>query len=92
VASEGCERCEAWRAERRIAEPGDYFAIARELEHAIAQGVLLLLTGSCGLEEIVPGCVWPGDVLIHEIECAACGARYVLSVDTYHGGGTWRSE
>ena len=29
---------------------------------------------------------WP-DLLLYEFECRSCGARFRLSVETYHGGG-----
>ena len=52
------------------------------------QGTLEQLTGD-SLREIALGS-W-GDLVESTFRCTACGNRYELQVETYHGsGGAWR--
>lgn len=71
-----------------IDSPREYQDIVRQLIEIVNQGTFLISRADCRLEEILEP-TWPGDTLGHEFECFACGRKFRLSADTYHGHVEW---
>ena len=85
---ESCPKCGGFSQRLRIPTPYEYRDIGRQLIEAVRQGVFLLIRADCPLEEILEPSL-PGDVVSHEFECFACGRRFTLDADTYHGNVNW---
>ena len=87
-----CERCNWFCERQRIDDPHFYRDVVRQLLDAIKAGVLEMTSGTCPLETLLDAqSPWPDDIVTHEMRCAQCGQRFVMSIDTYHGsGGDWR--
>jgi hypothetical protein len=83
-----CKRCEGFSERRNFSHPRDYRDIVRQLMDVIEQGTFVLVKASCPLYELL-GPVWPGDILEHVFECTACGSKYRLMADTWHGSVNW---
>jgi hypothetical protein len=67
------------------------FESAAHLERIIADVRELALTP--GILKITKGSLEWDDLIDCMMECAACGQRFVLSCETYHGsGGTWAAD
>jgi hypothetical protein len=87
-----CRRCA--ELDKRISLPTvpQYLELAGAARELIADGTLTLVEGNVPLESLQPGRPLPNDgsdSLQHVFACTACGRRYVLWADTYHGGGAW---
>ena len=67
----------------------------RVIRDDLADGTLVLMTPETSsamepFEHIDPAGPWP-DVLNYAFRCTACGQRFQLDAETYHGsGGSWR--
>ena len=85
-----CPKCKGFAQRMNISSPREYRDIARQLIEICAQGTFRILKASCPLEELFQP-TWPGDVLTHDFECFACGQRFLLSADTYHGRVSWEA-
>jgi hypothetical protein len=83
-----CPQCGGFSQKLNILTAREYRDIARQLIEIVGEGTFLLVRADCPLQEIVEG-TWPGDMLEHEFECFACGRRFALSADTYHGNVSW---
>jgi hypothetical protein len=86
-----CPRCKGFAERMNLREPWEYRDIARQLIEVIDEGPLRLVKGNCPLEDLSKP-KWPGDVLIHEFEWFACGQRFTLAADTYHGHARWETK
>jgi hypothetical protein len=91
-ATGACQRCA--ELDKRIPLPtvGRYLELAEAARELVADGTLTLVEGNVPLESLRKGQPLPGDgsdSLRHLFACTACGRRYVLWADTYHGGGAW---
>jgi hypothetical protein len=84
-----CRQCEGFSERRNFNHPHEYRDIARRLMEVVEQGTFVMVRASCPLRELL-GPVWPGDMLEHVFECIACGSKYRLSADTWHGSVNWR--
>ncbi len=88
-----CTNCDSYGESIAINRPREYFALAEQLQHLVATGVLRLVRGTCELEAIGRDKPWPGDWIEHVCECPLCGRRFRLYAETYHGsGGAWEAE
>lgn len=90
--SGACTTCGDLAERAAIGRPGDYFEILDEMRRRLADGRLDLVDTSVPLADIRAGAPWPADILCHRVACPACGARFSLHVDSFHGGGEWRRE
>ena len=71
--------------------PYQYRDLVRQIFETVEQGTFRLLSGTCSLEEVVASNRWPGDYIVHVLECTTCSRRFQLSLETYHGsGGAWQ--
>ena len=84
-----CTKCVGFSQSFEVNTPDEYRKIARQLIQTVNEGTFLLLSGSCLLEEIL-GETFPGDVLVHDFQCFACGRKFHLHADTYHGRVRWK--
>jgi hypothetical protein len=85
-----CAQCiELWE-KIVIHTPGEYFGILRQVREMMAERTLALVHGTVDLGVLALGKPWPADHIEHIFECSACGQRFRLAVETYHGaGGSW---
>jgi hypothetical protein len=83
-----CPKCSGFSQRINIHTTREYRGIARQLIEIVEQGTFLLVRADCPLQEILEPTL-PGDIVHHEFECFACGRRFSLSADTYHGDVTW---
>src|SRR5215467_8722948 len=85
-----CARCDGFLERRRVNSSYEYRDLVRQMLDTVEQGTFRLLSGTCSLEEILTSKRWPGDYIVHVLECTTCSRRFKLSVETYHGsGGAW---
>jgi hypothetical protein len=85
---ESCPKCSEFSQRLKIHTPNEYQDIARQLIEVVRQGTFLLVRADCPLEEILEPSL-PGDFVAHEFECFACGRKFRLAADTYHGNVNW---
>lgn len=86
-----CSMCEYFRETIIIEHPYQYFDLVDQIRTVLQEGTMFLLEGNCILEEIIVDKPFPKDVLYHVFQCATCGCKFSLSVETYHGsGGSWK--
>ena len=86
-----CARCDGFSERRRVNSGYEYRDLVRQIMETIEQGTFRLLSGTCKLEDILTARQWPGDYIVHVLECTTCSRRFQLSVETYHGsGGAWQ--
>jgi hypothetical protein len=69
----------------------EYLDLARQLIEIVGQGTFRIVKGDCPLEDLFKSPM-PGDIVSHEFECFACGQKFSLSADTYHGNASWQAE
>ena len=68
----------------------EYFDLLEQLRAMLARNSLMLVDGTCELQKLQPGGVWPDDFIEHVFECTHCGQHFRLVFETYHlSGGTW---
>jgi hypothetical protein len=92
VRNVACVRCGDVPSEIEIQSPGEYHTIMASARLCLSDGTLLLLHGTCDVQDILDGQPWPDDYMEHTFACTACGRRFELAVETYHGsGGHWRA-
>jgi hypothetical protein len=84
-----CPHCAPFAEPVQFPTQRDYQDLVRRLIEAVAQGRMRILEASCPLEDVLQP-VWPDDVVVHRLYCAACGKQFNLRADTYHGNGSWR--
>lgn len=82
-----------------IRSPGQLRSLIADLASVLEEGTLLeepvsasqVVSGEMvPLQELFAG-KQTGDVLDYRFYCAACGTRFRLGVETYHGaGGSWQ--
>jgi hypothetical protein len=89
-----CSRCQELGIKFSIRSPGELQKAIRVVRANLADGTLEQQPGNpvhpmlpfLSLTEVGP---WD-DYLLYEFRCTSCGARFTLSVETYHGaGGSW---
>jgi hypothetical protein len=90
--TDACRRCA--ELDRRIQLPSvaSYLELAAAARELVATGELTLVEGNLPLASLQAGQPLPSDgsdSIRHVFACAACGRRFVLWADTYHGGAVW---
>jgi hypothetical protein len=83
-----CSECSKFSQRLNIYTASEYQDIARQLIDIVEQGTLVLVRADCSLQEILKPTL-PGDFVVHEFRCFACGCKFRLSADTYHGSVSW---
>jgi hypothetical protein len=90
-----CARCRQLKTPLPIEQPDDLRRATRLAKKNVDNGTLALagpetLPGSQPFAQLSPAGPW--DDVVHFIfACTACGQRFELSAETYHGaGGAWR--
>jgi len=84
-----CKNCEKWSEEKRIHAPYVYLDLLEKLRNALQNKELIIVKGTCSIEEILSSSCCPDDILEHEFSCPECGAKFNLYVNTYKGSGGW---
>ena len=94
-----CVRCEAMEKTIEVRSPGQLRSLIADIASMLEEGVLSenpasaaqLVSGEqVPFQDLVAGKPG-GDVLDYRFCCTACGTRFRLGVETYHGaGGSWR--
>jgi hypothetical protein len=84
----GCEKCKGFSDRLNLISPREYRNHARQLIELVDHGTFKVLKADCPLEDLF-GPQWPGDILVHELECVGCSRKFQLSADTYHGSARW---
>jgi hypothetical protein len=54
----------------------------------VSEGTFLLVGETCPLQAVFQTPM-PGDGISHAFQCFACGRKFNLDADTYHGGASW---
>ena len=85
-----CPKCEQHAEHVYFEGPSRYFDLLQRKRACVETGEMTLVSGSCALDAVQPGAPWPEDVIHHTFACGACGQQFLLSVDTFHGRGSWR--
>lgn len=83
-----CPRCAELQTALSIEKPSEYLELARRLIGLIDKGVVVLTESSCTLEALFNS-EWPADTAEHNFQCTACGRKFQLFADTYHGHAGW---
>jgi hypothetical protein len=83
-----CPKCDGFSQRFNISTFREYQDIVRQLIEIASQGTFLLVHASCPLEDVFKTPV-PGDGIRHEFQCFACGRKFQLHADTYHGHASW---
>ncbi len=86
-----CQQCDGFKERVEVDHPYEYYSLARQLRELVSKG-MFLVHGEYHLDEIQEGKPWPADVVTHSFVCTRCKSCFTLSVDTYHGSGSWESE
>ena len=86
-----CTKCDDLCQEVRIRTPSELERVVRIAKAALDAGVIVDVSRgplATPMSDLVqPG--WP-DMVSADFSCAACGALFQLSCETYHGsGGNW---
>jgi len=85
-----CYQCDEISKTIKIINPNEYISIVEQAKNFVVGGILILLNGTCSLDEIGKGKPWPDDIIRHMFKCTDCGRVFTLGVETYHGsGGEW---
>jgi hypothetical protein len=83
-----CAKCEGFSQSFNISSMREYRDIVRQLIQIVGEGTFWLVRGSCPLQEVF-NTPMPGDSIHHDFQCLACGRRFHLGADTYHGNAHW---
>ena len=89
-----CANCDPFDTNIDVSGPAQLRHIAETIQDALAEGMLVPAEDRAAkvatpFAELDLGETLP-DILDYEFRCAACGSRFGLSVETYHGqGGSW---
>ena len=83
-----CPKCDSFAHRFNIVTVREYLDIARQLIEIVSEGTFLLTSASCPLPEVFQTPM-PGDSIHHEFQCFACGRKFHLDADTYHGHASW---
>ena len=86
-----CPKCVGFSERLNIETPREYQDLARQLIQIVSEGTLLLVGATCPLEDVLKT-PFPGDTLSHTFQCFACGRKFHLDADTYHGHASWTVE
>lgn len=87
-----CRTCADFQTPRPIRLPADLTAAILCLQQAVAEQRLTILPAysdtitTAAFSTVKAEGPWD-DIVINRFQCTACGQRYELSAETYHGGG-----
>jgi hypothetical protein len=101
-ADDVCKQCKPLRRERRLDCNRKYQRIAKRIDAGLADGSLIpdpdrpigkwtppTPYKKMRRDELTKG-IWP-DFFEYFFRCTACGTRFIIYCDIYHGGGgAWR--
>lgn len=86
-----CDQCDGF-AKRRVNTPYEYRDLLTQVQARLATGQLIQKEG-LSASEILSSGEWMDDVVSQLFACTACGRKFHLAVDVYHGsGGAWDVE
>ena len=83
-----CPKCDGFSQRFNIGSLREYRDIVRQLIEIVNQGTFFLMRASCPLQDVFNTPV-PGDTILHDFQCTACGRAFLLGADTYHGNASW---
>ncbi|MGF9562578.1 hypothetical protein [Neorhizobium sp. JUb45] len=88
-----CSTCADFSSPRQIRLPADLTAVILSLQAAVAQNRLTVLPAYSATITAPAFSTLAAEGPWHEIiqntfRCSGCGQKYILSADTYHGGGS----
>jgi len=83
-----CPKCDGFAQRFNISNLREYRDIVRQLIQVVSEGTFLLVGASCPLQDVFQTPV-PGDSIHHDFQCFACGRKFHLGADTYHGHASW---
>ncbi|MGX8852866.1 hypothetical protein [Amedibacillus sp. YH-ame10] len=88
-----CTHCDSINLKKRFYNPSAYENTLKEIQELINTGDFILIDATCAIEDVrnKEG-EWLSDIICHTIACKQCGQRFVCSIDTYHGQGSFRLE
>jgi len=88
-----CEQCAGLAERFDLRGPEDYRNTAAEVAAMVNRGSLQVVKDhGVTLTEVATSEKWPGDVIVHDLVCTQCGAKFQLFADTYHGRASWSGE
>ncbi|MCL2579596.1 MAG: hypothetical protein FWE32_06145 [Oscillospiraceae bacterium] len=86
-----CETCMDVKLYEQFSSPGMYMACNNDLRALISSGGFELTSDSTPLDQIKnERGGWVDDTIRHVLRCKTCGQHFTCTVDTYHGGGSFR--
>ena len=83
-----CPKCDGFAQRFNISTLREYQDIAHQLIEIVSEGTFLLVSASCPLQDVFQTPM-PGDSIEHDFQCFACGRKFHLGADTYHGHASW---
>jgi|SRR5215470_11141497 len=83
-----CAKCDGFAERFNISTAREYLEIVSQLIEVVGQGTFLLVGASCDLQDLFKS-QWPGDIIFHDFQCFACGRKFHLNADSYHGNARW---
>jgi hypothetical protein len=83
-----CPKCDGFSQRLNILDVSEYLDLTRELIQIVSEGTFLLVAATCPLEDVFQTPM-PGDTISHDFQCFACGRRFKLFADSYHGHASW---
>jgi hypothetical protein len=86
-----CAQCADFSNSRSFKAPEGYLDFVRKLIEAVKNRSFVLIHADCPLEEMF-NTPMPGDSIVHQFRCAACGRTYELYVNTWNGRNWWKSK
>ena len=89
--SEMCYKCDGFCETIRFRDTGTYCNLARQLTQVIEQETMILVRGSCRLDEIRRENMLPKEFYEHVFQCTTCGRKFIMMAETVSGcGGSWQ--
>jgi hypothetical protein len=82
-----CKQCKGFSGRQRLNAPREYLDIVRQLQELVAAGTFAFLDVTCTSQELLQSKQWPSDSIRQTFACTACGQRFLLSAESYHGSG-----
>jgi hypothetical protein len=83
-----CPHCEELKESLSFDKAREYLEFARRLLSSVNEGAFVVTESTCPLQDLFNP-EWPGELVEHNFQCAACGRTFQLFADTYHGHVGW---
>jgi hypothetical protein len=93
--SDTCQGCDELATRLQLPTVARYLGLAVAARELVDAGSLELVEGSVPLDALQPGRPLPSDgsdSIRRLFACTACGRRFILWADTYHGGAAWGTD